>query len=95
MDRKEVEKLATLARLELSDKEADALAGEVESILGYVSEIQTVATEESKLTAGAHRNVVREDGTPHDPGIYTEAILGEAPNREGSHIKVKRILNYD
>ena len=36
---------------------------------------------------------MREDDNPHAGGIYTEAVLNEAPEREGDYIKVKKILN--
>ncbi|HEX9608735.1 MAG TPA: Asp-tRNA(Asn)/Glu-tRNA(Gln) amidotransferase subunit GatC [Candidatus Paceibacterota bacterium] len=95
MDKTEVGKLANLARLELSLEEAESLAQEIESILGYISEIKDVATDTKGCEVTAHRNIVREDGIPHESGIHTEAILGNVPNRERDFIKVKRIIQHE
>jgi hypothetical protein len=35
---------------------------------------------------------MREDGEPHESGIYTQKILEQAPAREKDYIKVKKIL---
>lgn len=94
MDKIEVLKLADLARIRLTETEAEKLSGEFESILKYVGEVKEVSGQ-----AGAPlsenfpvRNVVREDSTGHESGIYTEQILAQAPSREGSYVKVKKIL---
>lgn len=95
MDRAEIEKLANLVRLEITSEEVTSLVQEIESILGYVSEVQSIAAEESEPEAGEHRNVVRDDGALHESGMYTEAILDNAPNREQNYIKVKRIIQHE
>jgi Asp-tRNA(Asn)/Glu-tRNA(Gln) amidotransferase C subunit len=38
------------------------------------------------------RNVMREDEPTNHSGEYTEAILQNAPAREGDWLKVKKIL---
>ena len=38
------------------------------------------------------RNVMREDGPAHETGAYSEALLKEAPAREGDAVRVKKIL---
>ncbi|MDB5266607.1 MAG: glutamyl-tRNA(Gln) and/or aspartyl-tRNA(Asn) amidotransferase subunit [Parcubacteria group bacterium] len=93
MNREEVLKLSTLVRIEISDSEAENLAKEFDSILGYVGEVKKAhAKAGSDKEKPALRNVMREDTNPHESGIYTEAILKEAPAREGDYIKVKKIL---
>lgn len=87
-------KLATLARIDISVEEAENLSHEFESILGYVSEVKSVSTNDNELGAEDYtlKNVWREDENPHEPGLYTEKILNEAPEKEGDYIKVKKIL---
>mgnify|MGYP000344924570 CR=1 FL=1 len=94
---KEIEKLAGLARIKLSEKEKKGLKKDIESILGYVSEIQEVSEEVAKGSPLLQQratlcNVMREDIEPHKSGLYTEKILKEAPQREGDYVKVKKIL---
>lgn len=88
----EVEKLAELARIDITAKEVERVRKEIESILRYVSEIQKVSEKGTSAKKDEPENVMREDDSPHVGGIYTEAVLNEAPEREGDYIKVKNIL---
>ncbi|MCR4279515.1 MAG: Asp-tRNA(Asn)/Glu-tRNA(Gln) amidotransferase subunit GatC [Candidatus Zambryskibacteria bacterium] len=95
MDKEKVLNLAKLARIDIADSEADRLATEFDAILGYVGEVKEISKADSlQLTADSFvlKNVMREDGEPHEPGIYTEQILSQAPQREGDYLKVKKIL---
>ncbi len=91
----EIEKLASLARVELKDAEKEKLRADVDAILGYVSELQKISGidgEGNHAHSQAPFNVMREDGQPHESGIYTETLVGSAPRREGDYVKVKKIL---
>ncbi len=94
MDKDKVLGLAKLARIEMGEVEAEKLSQEFEAILGYVGEVKSIATVSDGLEKGnsSLRNVLREDGEPHESGIYTESILSQAPAREGNFLKVKKIL---
>ncbi len=89
----DIEKLAVLARISVSEGEKEGLRKDIEGILAYVGQIQKVSAELlEKKEAGALRNVMREDGEPHESGIFTDAFLSAAPQREGEYIRVKKIL---
>jgi len=92
IDTKEIEKLAGLTRIDISEEEKEKLQGEIESILVYVSEIREVSREKTGLEVGRIYNVMREDGDPHAPEMYTKRLLDEVPQREGGYVKVKKIL---
>lgn len=95
MDRVEVLKLADLARIRLSEVEAERLSGEFEVILDYVGEIKEMASENGRPQTPSDypvRNVMREDGVGHETGIHTDKLLREAPLSTGNYIKVKKIL---
>lgn len=94
MNKEEVLKLAKLARIEVSDDEAEAFSKDFEAILGYVGEIKqaNLGSIEPGKEDFALRNVMREDEDPHESGVHTEALLAEAPAREGGYVKVKKIL---
>ncbi|HEY4505346.1 MAG TPA: Asp-tRNA(Asn)/Glu-tRNA(Gln) amidotransferase subunit GatC [Candidatus Paceibacterota bacterium] len=89
--REDIKNLADLARLEIEDSEAESLTKEVDSILGYVSQIETMPTSD-KSEIPVLRNVMREDSVTHQPGQYTEDLLSNAPAREKNLLKVKKIL---
>jgi aspartyl-tRNA(Asn)/glutamyl-tRNA(Gln) amidotransferase subunit C len=95
MDKEKVLKLATLARLKLSESEAESLSHEFEGILQYVGDVKKISMNNGQPTPDNFpiRNVMREDNAGHEAGIYTEKILAEAPAREGNYFKVKKILS--
>lgn len=93
--REDIEKLAAMSRIEVSEEEVKTLHADIDSILEYISTIQEVVTEEPTPTAGTLRNVLRDDVDPHASGIYTERLLEAAPKREGNYFKVKKILQQD
>ena len=88
---KDIQKLATLSRMKVSPEEAEALRGEIDSILGYVADINEVSLvdipdEEIRI------NVFREDNEANISGEYTEKLLSLSPDRDRNYIKVKKIL---
>lgn len=95
IDRSDLENLAQLARLELKEEEKDKLQKDLESILGYVSELDQVAIPEGGISAGHAlvSNVVRPDSDPNETGANKEILLEEAPARSGDFVKVKPVLN--
>ena len=94
MTKPDIQALSKLARIDLLAEEAESLAKESENILGFVEQIQGAKNEGGAHVpqTGAVFNVFRDDINPHESGIYTDAILGLAPAREGNYIKVKKIL---
>lgn len=89
-----IEKLAALSRIALSREEKERMRSEFDAILGYVAAIQAISGGSLKRSRSivAQMNVLREDGNPHESGVYTDALLSVAPQREGNYIKVKKIL---
>lgn len=89
---KDIDNLAGLARLDIPAEEKETLRKEVDSILGYVSEIQKLSGGELKKEVGEVRNVFREDNNPHLPGEFSKELLEEVPRRQDDFVKVKKIL---
>lgn len=89
---KDIEKLADLARLEISQEEKENLRNEFDGILKYVGEIQKISGDPGKKEVGAVHNVMRDDAHPHLPGEFTEDLLANAPASQDGYIKVKKIL---
>lgn len=99
IERKDVEKLATLARIKMTPNEADEFKKELDPILAYVEQVREAVVsrnfEGQSFGTAAVDNVLREDGEPHESGIYTDDILTLAPHTEKGYIKVKKILSND
>jgi aspartyl-tRNA(Asn)/glutamyl-tRNA(Gln) amidotransferase subunit C len=88
----DVRKVAKLARLNLPDDKIATYTGQLESILGYVSQLEQVDTKGVPETTRAVEvtNVTRQDGV--DPTPVREEILNQAPQREGNFFRVPKIL---
>jgi aspartyl-tRNA(Asn)/glutamyl-tRNA(Gln) amidotransferase subunit C len=91
ISKQEVEKLAGLSRLALTEEEKTRFQGEIEAILGFVGKIKEAA-EEAPKPEYAQINSMRDDAAVHKTAEYKEALLDSAPEREGDFVKVKRIL---
>ena len=88
----DVRKVAKLARLNLPDAKIATYTGQLESILGYVSQLEQVDTTGVPETTRAVEvtNVTRQDGVNTTP--VREEILNQAPQREGDFFRVPKIL---
>ena len=94
INEKDIAHLAALARIRIADADIPKIADKLARIVQYVSEIKD-ATPELRggvVEAGELRNVMREDGAPHETGMHTEDILANAPERDGDYFKVRKIL---
>ncbi len=90
---KDIEALAELSKLEVSPEECEKLRGEIDAILAYISEITEVAADlPEHAPIGLVHNILREDGIPHESGMYTEDLLNAAPARKEQYLQVKKIL---
>lgn len=92
----DVRKLAALARISIPDEKLGAFAKEFDGILTYVGKLDelTLPSRESRPNPVV-RNVMREDGEPHEAGRFTAALAEQFSNREGDRLKVKQIISHD
>jgi aspartyl-tRNA(Asn)/glutamyl-tRNA(Gln) amidotransferase subunit C len=95
MKREDIQALADLARIELSDEEIERFSREFDDILEYVGEIKGLAGKADAPAVGTHFNIFREDRDPTPADTYTEALLEAAPERFGRYLKVKKVLKND
>lgn len=91
---KDVEYVAKLARLELSEQEKSQFAGQLESILGYIDKLSALDTKDVPPTSHAMdlKNSWREDILKPCPESVREALLANAPEREDDFFKVKKVI---
>lgn len=87
----DIEKLASLSRMKLSDEERESFSKEIDSILVYISQIREAGAG-SIGTESPLRSPMRDDLNPHESGIFTSTLLEQSPDKEGNHFKVKKIL---
>jgi len=88
----DIEKVAKLARLELSEEEKKRFGEQLEQILAYMEQLNRLDTQGVEPTSHAIpiANVFREDKVK--PSFPKEEVLGISPAQEDDHFKVPRII---
>ncbi len=90
MEIKDVENLAGLARIELGEEEKKELLSEMDSILGYVKQIEEMEVGDGEAEYDVY-NISREDLL--SPRIFEkELITSQFPDSQNGFLKVKKIL---
>ena len=90
--RAQVEHVARLARLALTDAELDALTGEMDAILGYVETLNSLDTDHIVPTSHAvpMENAFRDDVVR--PSLGTEKAVRNAPAAAGGCFVVPKVI---
>lgn len=89
----DVEKVAKLARLEVSPAEKEAFANQLSQILTHMETLKQYDTDgiEPTATVLGQVNVFRDDVIR--PSLPVEKALANAPEREADGFSVPKILN--
>ena len=90
-----VREVAVLARLALDPNEHSRFAPQLESILGYVRQLDKVdvADVEPMAHAVPLANVLRDDVV--GPSLPLDKVLQNAPDTDGPFFKVPKIIGGD
>jgi aspartyl-tRNA(Asn)/glutamyl-tRNA(Gln) amidotransferase subunit C len=90
--RQDVEHVARLARLALTDEEVEALTHELGAILDHAADVSALDTADVPPTAHPLPlvNVLRPDVARS--GVPRDEVLAEAPDVEAGRFRVPRIL---
>ena len=90
----EIEKLAKLAKINLSSGEKEKLQKEFEAILGYISILKEADTGdwEDGFSKREIFNATRLDENAHEAEKFTKDLLEGAPFTEGGYVKVKHVF---
>lgn len=92
ISREDVLNLSRLARIGVSEGEVEKLQNDLQAILGYVSELDTLSLNDSSIPVGDHKNVMREDSHPHDPGMFTEDLLAASAESKNGYFVVRQVI---
>jgi len=93
LSREQVQHIATLARVGLSDDDIARFSEQLSEVLDYFERLRLVDTEGVPPTAHTLplHNVFRDDEP--GPSLDVEAVLANAPQREGDLFRVRAILD--
>ena len=91
----DVRHVAKLARLAVPEADLPRLAGQLESILGYVAQIRQADVSGVPPTAHALplTNVLRDDAV--GPALPLDAVLRNAPAADAPFFKVPKVIGGD
>jgi len=97
ISKKEVEHIAKLARLKISEEEKEIFQKDLSSILDYFDSLKRVETDGIEPIFQPRNNVVNvRDLRKDEVGEKKEKLVGKIednfPNKEHGYLKVKAIL---
>ena len=92
ISKKEVEYIARLARLYLTEQEKEIYTEQLGKILEYIDKLNQLDTEGVFPTSHvvSISNVFREDEVKQS--LSREEVLSNAPEEEAGHFKVKKVI---
>lgn len=90
--KKDVEYIATLANLEFNDSEKEGMVSHLNSILGYMEQLNELNTEnvEPLTSITDAENRLRKDDVI--PSLSNEDALKNAPSKIGPFFRVPKVI---
>ena len=96
IDKKEIYKIAKLAKIDIKDDELDTYSKQISKILGYIEELNKVDTSEADEFSGSmlndHQNL--RDDVPAK-SLSRDKVVGLAPDTDGVYFKVPKVIKKD
>ena len=93
---KELEHLAKLSRIKLTESDKKSLVKEFDSNLNYVDQLKKVEVSlDVSARDGAIKNITRPDIVANISAEDRDRLLNEAPDREGDFIAVKKMITQE
>ena len=95
VSKKEVEKIASLARLSLSEKELESRTNDMNNILNYMDSLNEINTDgvEELLNVHDMNNSLREDA--YSNSISKKDVLKNSPSKNENYIEVPLTVKKD
>lgn len=92
VDAAQVRKIASLARIAVSDGEVAAMTGELNNILGWVEQLGEVDTDGVEPLAAVIPNQLRLRDDVIDDGDRRDDVLANAPQAEHGFFAVPKVI---
>jgi aspartyl-tRNA(Asn)/glutamyl-tRNA(Gln) amidotransferase subunit C len=94
LSEQQIQHIAKLARLDLTDAELEKYGRQLSAVLNYIDQLKEVDVTGVEPTAQVTglANVLREDEVRDWDNREIEAALADAPERQERFIKVKRVI---
>lgn len=93
ISRKEVQHIAKLARLELSEQELEKMQKDLSAILDYFNVLKSAKSPKLKVKSNIEKmGNTRKDVVVEKPASLANNLVQAAPDKKEGYIKVKSIL---
>lgn len=92
VDTATVRKIASLARIAVSDAEAEAMVPELNNILGWIEQLGEVDTNGVEPLAAVIPNTLRLRDDVVTDGDIRDAVLANAPQAEHGFFAVPKVI---
>jgi aspartyl-tRNA(Asn)/glutamyl-tRNA(Gln) amidotransferase subunit C len=92
VDAATVRKIAGLARIAITDDEADAMVPELNNILGWIEQLQEVDTSEIAPMTAVIPNTLRLREDAVTDGDIRDKVLANAPQAEHGFFAVPKVI---
>ncbi len=87
-----VKKIASLARIAMTDQEAEALAPELNNILGWIEQLSEVETANVEPMTAVIPNTLRLREDIVTDGNVRDRVLANAPQAEHGFFTVPKVI---
>ena len=94
--KEEIKKIASLAKINISDDELDNYSGQISKILEYMSTLNNVDTsqvDEFSNQLFNNKQLLREDSV--EESLERDEILKLAPDSDGVYFKVPKVIQEE
>ena len=92
LDPATVRRIARLARIRVDDAEVAVLQAQLNSILGWIEQLNAVDIEGVEPLTGAGHMAMRLRADIVTDGGQADAVLANAPDREGAFFTVPKVV---
>ena len=92
LDPATVRRIAKLARIRVDEAEVEALRTDLNAILGWIEQLDEVNTEGVEPLTGGTRMALRLREDAVSDGGVAEAVLANAPDRNGDYFGVPKVV---
>jgi aspartyl-tRNA(Asn)/glutamyl-tRNA(Gln) amidotransferase subunit C len=92
LSREDVEHIALLARMRLTEDELNRMTDQLAGILGHIAVLQEADVSDVPPSASTLPPIDHFRVDTSAPSLPTDALLANAPEREDSYLRVKAVL---
>lgn len=92
LDAATIRRIASLARIRVTDDDVAVLREELNGILGWIEQLNEVNVDGIEPLSGAARVAARLRDDMVDDGGYPDKILANAPDATGQYFAVPKVV---